>query len=179
MPCSWKILVPAVLTALAAVSAARADNPEFPKSDSDKLTEILRQMRNVQERLDRVEANQNLQIHGMQDDIARLRDDLARLREQLARIDQAQTRISASINPDRPPAGLVTGTIRLENRWASPATFVINGRSYRLMPGDIRAVTETAGKFTYEVHTDDFGMIQRPVDRFLEPTRTFPITVNP
>jgi hypothetical protein len=179
MPRSWKILVPAVLTALAVASAARADNPEFPKTDSEKLTEILRQLHNVQDRLDRVEANQTLQIRGMQDDIARLKDDLARLREQTARLDQAQTRISASINPDRPPAGLVTGTIRLENRHSAPATFVINGRQHRLMPLEVRPVTETAGKFTYEVYTDDFGLIQRPVDRFLEPTRTFPITVNP
>jgi hypothetical protein len=174
---SWKFVGPAVLCVFVAASAARADNSD--KTDSEKLAEILKQLRTVQDKLDRVEANQNLQIKDMQADLARLREDVARLKDQMARLGEAQSRISASINPNAPPAGLVTGTIRLENRHVAPATFVVNGKSYRLAPGEIRPVTETVGKFTYEVFTDDFGLIRPAVDRFLEPARTFPITVNP
>jgi hypothetical protein len=171
---SWTILGSAVLLTLAlAAPAARADNPEF-KNDSDKLTEVLRRLHDLQDKVAELQAGQALQIKAMQDDINRLKEEVARLEQGMA-----QARISGSINPNPNPP-LVTGTIRLENRYAAPATFVINGTSYRLMPSEVVTVTDQpVGRFTYKVFTDDFGLVQPPVDRFLSPTRTFPITVHP
>ncbi len=116
----------------------------------------------------------------MQGDIDRLKDDLRRLNDEVRRLSVAPPpSIAASINPAAPATPLVTSNILLENRYSSPATVVINGVSYRINPFERRTVPEPVGRFTYEVYTDNYGLVQGLADRYLSPSRDFPITINP
>jgi TolA-binding protein len=162
-------------------ASAFAGDPEDLKTDSQKLTEILHQLKDVQLKMDNLQANQALQIKSMQGDIDRLRDQMKQLQQDVAKLG-ATTRVSANINPDNPTnlTAPVTGIIRLENRYNAPATVVVNGAAYRVMPAETRLVTAPVGPFTYEVFTDNFiGPVRPAVDRFLSPTREFPITIHP
>ena len=80
---------------------------------------------------------------------------------------------------EAPASPLVTGNIVLENQYGAPASFVINGQTYRVLPFARAVVTAPVGPFTYAVATDDFGTVQGPTNRFLAPGRDFPIIVHP
>jgi hypothetical protein len=157
-----------LFTVVGAVSAAPG-NTDKPGSDSENIAEILKQVKELQAKLDRMQGDRDLQMRS-------IKDDLARLREKVEQMDKdATARISGSINPNP----LVTGTIRLENRYNSGANVIINGKSYRVMPAEVRLVTDQpVGRFSYEVVTDN-GYTIPSVERFLSPTRSFPITINP
>ncbi len=173
----------ALMTALAlavAASAGRATPPEFPSSSDEKLNLVLQQLSDVKSRLAAIQANQDLQIKSMQDDIDHLKTDMARLNDEVHRLSTTTTNIAASINPAAPVSPqLATGNIVLENRYNAPATVVINNQNYRVQPFERVSVPATVGRFTYAVYTDDFGLVQPPSNRFLTPGRDFPITIHP
>ena len=169
----------ALLTLTVAVPLLRAAPPSESQSTEDRLTQVLDQLRDVRAKLTDIQDNQLLQIKSMQGDIARLNEDVRRLSDEVHHLSTTQTSIAASINPNPPATPLVTGAIQLENRYSYPATVVINGLSYRLNPFERRSVTEPAGRFSYSVYTDNYGLVQGVTDRYLSPGRDFPITINP
>ncbi len=178
---TWTLRGLTALLALAvAVPMLRAVPPPESPTTEDRLTLVLDQLRDVRSRLAEIQDNQLLQIKSMQGDIDRLKEEMRRLSDEVHRLSATtQTNVAASINPNPPTAILVTGTIQLENRYSFPATVVINGLSYRLNPLERRSVTEPAGRFTYSVYTDNYGLVQGVTDRYLSPGREFPITINP
>jgi len=107
-----------------------------------------------------------------------LRKDLNDLRQQLSRIESAvkptgQERVARAFTPG-------TGIISLENTSGVAATVVINGKSYRVEPGENVPLRDLpAGEFFYEVRADGFGTIQSQVLRTLKPNEKFTITVYP
>lgn len=170
----------ALLTLAVAVPALRAAPPSDNPTIDDKLTELLIQQQKMQLKLNTIQATQDVQLKSMQDDIDRLKDDLRRLGDEVRRLSVAPApSIAASINPAAPAGPLVTSDILLENRYVSPATVYINGQAYRLNPYERRSVPEPVGRFTYSVYTDNYGLVQGPTERFLSPTRDYPITINP
>ena len=174
---TWTLRGFAALIALAvAASAVRAASPELPSSTDETSKKILEQLQELNTRLSLIQANQSVQ----REDIDRLRADVNRLNEEMRRLSPAgTTNIAASINPAAPasPAGM--GNIVLDNQYSSPASFIINGQRYRVMPFSRAVVTTPVGPFVYAVATDDFGTVQGPTNRVLAPGRDFPIVVHP
>jgi hypothetical protein len=179
---TWTVRVLAVSAVAFAAQAAWAA-PE-PQTTDDKLNQILAQLQDLGTRVRATQVGQEIQqsqIKAMQDEIDRLRADLSRLTDEMHRAS-VQTNIAGSINPNAPavpggpPAG---GTIALENRYSFPATVVINGQSYRLMPGERAEISAPAGRFTYAVLTDNYGVVRAATERYLAPGRDFPITIHP
>jgi outer membrane murein-binding lipoprotein Lpp len=177
---TWTLRGLAALIAVAvAASAVRAAGPESPNSTEEKLNKILSQLQELDTRLNLLLANESAQ----RSEIDRLRADVDRLNDEMRRLSPAPTtNISASINPANPaspatPAGM--GNIVLDNQYGSPASFIINGRTYRVMPFSRAVVASPPGPFVYAVATDDFGTVQGPTNRVLAPGRDFPIVVHP
>lgn len=180
---TWTHRAVIALSALAFAVPALAAGPET--TTDDKLNQILAQLQDLSTRVRASQVAQDIQqseIKAMQDEIDRLRADLSRLTDEMHRAAVVQPNVAASINPAQPvapgipPAG---GTITLENHYSSPATVVINGQSYRVMPGERADISAPAGRFSYSVLTDNYGVVQGTTNRYLAPGRDFPITINP
>jgi predicted PurR-regulated permease PerM len=177
-----------ILTALIAVSLAAASvhaGPESVTTDEklnqilsqlDRLTQVPDQIQDLKMKVNRLQANQDLQIKTTQEDIERLRAEVNRLSDDVKRLSTT-TNIAASINPA--PVLPAAGAILLDHRYVSPATVFINGLPYRLMPFEQRRVVHPVGAFNYAVYTDNYGLVQGVTNRFLVPNRDFPITINP
>ena len=177
---TWTLHGLVALLSLAVVVPALRAAPPTDNPTDDKATEILiQQIKKIRLQLDAIQTTQDVQLKSMQDDIDRLKDDLRRLSDEVRRLSAAPPNIAASINPAAPASPLVTSNILLENRYSSPATVYINGTPYRLNPFERRTVPEPVGRFSYAVYTDDYGLIQGLTDRYLSPSRDFPITINP
>ena len=181
---TWTFRAVIALSAVALSAPAGWAGPETPTTD-DKLNQILAQLQDLGTRVRATQVAQDIQqsqIKATQDEIDRLRADLSRLTDELHRAAVVQPNIAASINPAQPvaPGGLLArGTITLVNDYSFPATIVINGRDYRVMPGQRAVVDSPAGRFDYAVLTDNYGMVQGATNRYLAPGRDFPITINP
>ncbi len=161
----------ALLAFVAAASSVRA-GPE-----DDKLSQVLTQLHDVTNKLSQIQIKQDLEITSMQNDVSQLKTDVNRLNEEIHRLSAVKTTVAASINPD--VALPSTGTLVLTNHYSYPATFVVNGRSIRVMPAQAARVTEPAGRFNFSVYTDDDGLVYAPAERYLVIGREYPITVNP
>ena len=166
----------ALLALVVAASLVRA-GPETPPND-DKLSQVLTQLQEVTNKLSAIQIRQDIQIQSMQNDVNQLKADVSRLNEEMRRLSTVKTNIAASINPEA--AAPVTGTILLENHYRFPATVIVNGQALRVMPSEGRRVVAPAGRFTFEVYTDDRANPVHPLaDRLLAAGRPFPIIVNP
>lgn len=152
-----KLSVLTALCVLAAPPAARAQ--ETTLNDIKKAIDALR---------DEAKAARQLQIlHNELVD-----QQIRELRQRLAALEQKVD--SLPRNPRTSEFPRESGTIRLENRRGIPATFILNGVSYRLAPFETRELpTQPAGTFTYEVLMEDshFG----PATRVLGANRIFTI----
>lgn len=172
------LLIALTLSFLASPSLAQTK-----EGDPQKPDDLQRQLSEVKTRLDALAA--------VVQELEKLRGDTARsfqaaqkqldaLQEQLAR---AQKDLQTPREPNPPstrasgygPAASEIGRIRLLNTYVSPVTVVVNGKPYRLAPGDTELLDgQSPGMFTYEVQG-----IQRPVNRVLAANETFTINVYP
>ena len=106
--------------------------------------------------------------------------DLRALEERLAaleaRLNGDERRFS--FTPEAPPRR--TGTLRLENRTASEATFTVNGNPYVVPAFETRLVRNVpAGAFTYEVSVNGFGVVRPASTGTVSAGATRVLYVNP
>jgi hypothetical protein len=108
------------------------------------LTELRTQAKQLRDDLDRAKAQASKMEQQLADQTARcdgLNRELAALRRQAADGGRQAARMTEG-----------TGTIRLYNTYAFPVSVVLNGRSYRLDPGETYTLSsQPLGPFTYEV----------------------------
>jgi hypothetical protein len=156
----WRLVALLIVSLVAAVpSRARADDPELRA----KIDELKREL-----------ARQKLLLDGMLD-LQEMRQHLAALEQRVAALEgrTTQARESRYFSP-------TTGTIRLENQLATPATFIVGGEPHRLAAGQILDLANVpAGPFFYEVLVDGFGAVQPRVTRTLKPGERFRIFTYP
>jgi hypothetical protein len=101
-----------------------------------------------------------------------LKDEVASLTQRLAALEQ-KTQVRTSFSPPQ------TGTIRLENRFAAPATILINDVPYRLQPFQTQVIpAQPAGTFTFEVLVDGYGS-QLRATRSLQANQVYRIFTYP
>jgi len=109
--------------------------------------------------------------------------DLDRRLETLRRLVDAQERSlsrSYSFAPAPAPVLVRTGTILLENRSPIPATFTVNGAPYYVGPYQSRSLAgQPAGAFTYQVATNEHGVIRPTATRILRAGEVYRIFIDP
>jgi outer membrane murein-binding lipoprotein Lpp len=163
-----------VVAALAARTAAQGTD-SLKQTDSQKLDEMLRQLRDLKaavdslarvradlksfqtqeelrgerlsERIDRV----NDRIGGLENRIKRLESDLEAMRAPPTTANRISGYSPQGNGAPPPAAGPQTGTVRLRNDCPYEVSMVVNGLSYQLAPGEVRMTTQPAGPLTYEV----------------------------
>jgi hypothetical protein len=160
--------VSALAVVLLAGSPVSAD-PELKNSD---LRKELRELR------DELAALRKLQAAS-----ARAADlELRLLNERLDRIENALSRLSAdrstrTASSFTPAAPAGTGTLRLDNRLAVPATVVIDGVVYQVPAFSTQVQTNRpAGAITYEVTAVGYG-VRAPVRTPLAAGETLTLTI--
>ncbi len=141
----------ALLAFVVAASSVRA-GPETQTSD-DKLSQVLAELQDVTRKLSAIQIRQDVEITSMQNDVTELKAHVNRLSDEVRRLSGVKTTISASINPE--VAAPTRATLVLTNHYSFPATFYVNGRAIRVEPAQQVRVPEPAGRFSYEIYTDD------------------------
>lgn len=104
-------------------------------------------------------------------DIEECKEGISKVQTELSKLQQVERR---AFSLPETLAATATGQVQLINAWMTPMTVVVDGLSYRLLPGDVRTVSRAAGNFTYEV----LGL-QPPVTRTVVAGRTFTIQIGP
>jgi hypothetical protein len=103
-------------------------------------------------------------------------DPLEDIKARLDRIERTLSRLGAGARIARSPAD--TGRILLTNNYPEEMLFIIDGRTYRLMPGTSRLLDDRpAGTFTYEVISPTWGSRARKTTT-LARDQTFRLTVD-
>jgi hypothetical protein len=160
---TWQMLgLKTVLAALFAAAPASSAETSGPPSDPEKLTEIQKQLNNLQsslteikKALEDVKAERTLSAQNIQRQIEDLNRAVNQLRsdvETLRHRPSESNRIATSPPSD---TGVNAGSARIDliNTYSQPVSIVINNRrSYVLAPGEHRLSDPIpAGVFTYEV----------------------------
>lgn len=164
------------LAALLLAAVPAFADPELSKTtDKDKLDQILNEVRTIKQDLDKLQTTA-IQVQKSAADVRDLQRRMENLEQSLERLAGSRTRISSSFTPSEPAAG----TVRIQNRYAVPATVYLNGRPFTVPPYETRRVVgQPLGAFTYEVQAEGFGVIQPVVSRVLNSNETFSIFINP
>lgn len=162
---------------LAAVPALAAD-PEM--SEKEKLDKILREVQDIRREVADLRTSA-VQTQKPAMDMREIQHRLENLEQAVERLSAANQRIAGYFNPSAAPASAsATGTIRIQNRFGSPATVFINGLPYAVPAFEERRIAGVPiGNFTYQVQTEGFGVIQPNVNRPLTANEIFTISINP
>lgn len=171
----WPTLALPLLVVAALAARTAAADPEFKLTESQKLDEVLRQLRDLKaavDSLDRVRADLrsfqtqeelrgqtlheridrvNDRIGGLENRIKRLESDLEAMRAPPTTANRISGYSPLANGAPPPAAGPPIGTVRLRNDCPYEVSMVVNGLSYQLAPGEVRMTTQPAGALTYEV----------------------------
>jgi predicted RNase H-like nuclease (RuvC/YqgF family) len=192
----WHVLGLSVLVVAALAARAAAADPELKKTDSQKLDEVLQQLKDLKTTVDNLEkVRQELKDLEKRDElrtektreltnerIDRVQDRIGGLETRIKRMESDLEAMRAQTTTANRPSGYAglgngsspPGVVRLRNTFPDEVSVVVNGVSHRLLPGDSELVQLPAGPFTYEVLR-----IQPPKTVDLRPSETFTITVFP
>lgn len=134
------------------------------------------------------------------DDLKKVTDDLKKLKDSFAKLDELRSKsiifetqlemiekdikdikrklegaASTSLKPDTTTAFKGQGRVRFINAYTDEMSVVVNGRSYRLLPGDEKVVPVPPGEYSYQVL-----QIQRaPQERQIAADETKTVTIYP
>jgi len=189
MPCNGKWLACAVALAVAltagspsAAQVEKAADADQKAADLAKQLEVLTQT--VHKLANTVESLK-LKLDTLPAETAKVRQDAERanlkLDEELAALRRKVDQLQRDVEGSKPGttvkafAAPSTGKIRIINTYPGQKTVMVNGRTYRLQPGETQLLDEPVGRFTYEV----FGYHEQPQTRELDAVREFTITVYP
>lgn len=154
----------ALLIALAAAPAATAQ--ETTQQQIDRLQKDLADLRAEIDRL-------RVQIFNSKLAEAETKSQLLGYEKRLARLEGAEGRRPFYFDP-----AARTGTIKLVNELAVPATVVVGERSYVLPAfGEKTLDAQPAGALTYAVTADGYG-VSAPRRTTLDPSQTLTLTVT-
>src|SRR5262245_31129135 len=155
----------ALTTPCFAADSEKKDAPPGPTLEQ-KIDIIKGQLDDLTRQMLRI-TDLSINVASMQRDMNDLKARLERLEREM---DQARReRRSSFYEPPMTGTTGTTGILRLYNRFTAPATIVVNGRGYRLVPGETRSISVPAGTYTFETLVDGFGQIQGEVLRSIQP----------
>jgi hypothetical protein len=159
---TWQMLgLKTLLAALFAAAPALSSETSGPPSDTEKFTEIQKQLNGLQKSLteikkglEDVKAEKTLSAENVQRQITDLYSKISQLRSdlELLRNRPAESNRIGAYPPSDTSVNTATARIDMINTYSQPVSIVINRRSYPLAPGEHRLSDPIpAGAFTYEV----------------------------
>jgi archaellum component FlaC len=194
---TWKLIgLNALLAAMLAAAPALAEDP--PKNTDkpeelqkqlkglresvDKMNEVLESMKTLPSDMKNFRADYDRDMQSAKREINDLREDLRRLKSDVESLRKAPTGLSReagfapgmTTTPNLIP--IPTGRVQLSNTWGAPVSVIVNGRSYPVLPGEVRFTDPVpAGTFSYEV----IGITPPNNVRTLAAGETYRINVYP
>ena len=155
----------------------------------NKLAEISNQLADVQkamaaldtirQELKDLRITTNVAVQKAQADINDLQRTVKKVQDDLEAMKSAPKALSSS-SKYQPDTGFatVTGRIVLKNTFGQRVSFLINGKSYTLAPGEGWVLdNQPLGLFTLEVLGGPTGVIQPREDRLLKAGTPYELTV--
>ena len=144
--------------ALLATPANAEPNGELNRS-LDRLESMLRKLQDT-------ERNLQTEVDGLKVQIRQIQDEIRSLRQLPSLPPSISKRETFDLSPRM-------GRVRLTNEFLEEMSVVVNGVSYRLLPGQTRTIQVPPGLFTYQVL-----QLQRTIqERMIEPGEEKPIRI--
>jgi septal ring factor EnvC (AmiA/AmiB activator) len=180
----WLTALVALLSALPSQAGAeenplppKLSPPEVPARQPDDLRKALADLEGELRRsLSQLERDQTLGLQSAQREVEDLKRQVAQMRQDLDELRKRLEQGQASTARYTPQPAPQAGVVRLVNAYEEPVAITVNGRAYRLGPGETRlAAPVPAGTFTYQV----LGVQTQPQTRTLAPGERFTVTVHP
>lgn len=140
---AFKHAFAAILGVALLTSSANADPNDDMNRSVDKIATSVRQLQNDVERL--------------QSRVRQLEDEVRILRQLANAPSSTSKREAYDINARM-------GRVRLSNEYLEEMSVVVNGVSYRLMPGQTRTIQVPPGIFTYQVLQLQRTIQERPIE---------------
>ncbi|HJZ91761.1 MAG TPA: hypothetical protein VKE40_12875 [Gemmataceae bacterium] len=135
-------------TLVTAPAAAQATAEEL-KKEIEKLQQATKDLKEAKDAKDDLRTKVNAidsKIDIIDKDIQELKRDIREIRRRLG------TDGTTAMRPDTESAiARGTGRVRFINEFNEEMSVAVNGRSYRLFPGQERLLTVPAGSYTYQV----------------------------
>jgi hypothetical protein len=157
------------------------------KTLKDKVDQLKKDMDKVQDRLTQLDETIRDAIDKSIRDALKPREDgkgaigepppvFKDILSRLSRLEDMLKDLSGKLQVARYPAA--TGRVLLTNRYPEEMLFIVNGRSFRLAPGESRLLdNQRAGSLTYEVVSPTWGSRARKTTTLLA-SETLRLTVD-
>ncbi len=147
------------------VSAADPTPAELKQQIDDlkKVTDELKKLKDSMTKLDELR-HQSIKFETQLEFIEK---DITEIKR---RLDNAATK---SLKPDTATAFKGQGRVRFINAFSEEMAVVVNGKSYRLMPGDEKVVPVPPGDYSYQV----LQIQHAPQDRRIAADETKTVTI--
>jgi hypothetical protein len=140
------------------------------KRISESLESIVAELKGMRTDLNTGAAGNQIQLRGLNEKIASLEKAMTAMRDQIKFYQPAPAPSPGTTTTDKLP---LVGRIRLRNDFVNPVSVVVNGKSYRLDPGQSDTLNNIpAGPFSFEI----IG-IQGRKQEMLAANETYTITV--
>jgi peptidoglycan hydrolase CwlO-like protein len=167
-----KFTIPAILTAALFAAPAFADPAEDLKEAVKKLEKATKELQEAKEalKIDDLRGKSltiENKIDAIDKDIGEIKKDLRDLKRRL------ENGGSTSLKSESLYSG--QGRVRFINEFSEEMSIVVNGRSFRLAPGQERLVPVPPGDFTYQV----LQLERFPRERKIEANETKTVRIYP
>lgn len=173
----WAALALAACLSTQPAAAAEPPAPLDPKEELRREKEELRREREeMRKELDRF-SRMNAAIEKIKTDLEalspRINEELRSIRDAISVGDRRMSQLSADVADLRNRQRSVTSTslspsttstsvrLRLVNEHTEEVSVIINGGSFRVLPGETRELTAAPGSLTYQVLNVQSGVQQR------------------
>jgi len=127
------------------------------KASQDGVKEVLESLKNLQGEVKQFHADYDREKQDAKRDIANLKDEISRLKSDVESLRKTPTNAAreSGFAPGMTGPGVnpvPTGRVQLSNTWSAPVSVIVNGRSYPVLPGEVKFTEPIpAGTFSYEV----------------------------
>lgn len=140
---SLKTAFVAVLGTALLSAPANAGEPEVTEAVK-KLEHAVKKLESVEQSLTDYKLSNAAAVRQLQVDVEALKEDVRFLRQMIANPGTTSKREAFDTAPKM-------GRVKLMNEFVEEMSVVVNGTSYRLLPGQSRTINVMPGIFTYQV----------------------------
>lgn len=152
-------------------SFAAEPTPEDLKKQVEELRKVTDELKKLKDTINKIDELRSKSII-FETQIEMIEKDIKDIKKKLG-MDGSTP--STSLKPDTTNAFKGQGRVRFINAFSEEMSVVVNGKSYRLLPGDEKVVPVPPGEFTYQVL-----QIQRTSqDRQIAADETKTVTIYP
>lgn len=161
----------------AVVGASLLLAPEAAADPKDDMADAVRKLEAAVKKLEATEKSLTdyklsnaTAVRQLQDDMESLKTRVRQLEMELDRVRGTPPSVSR-FGPSDPGGRMAR--VRLSNEYLEEMAVVVNGRSYRLVPGETRTISVPAGSFTYQI----LQLQRNPQYREIAPDEEKPIRI--